>query len=176
MVFLVVVLNHVLNPNQFSTLFGMMIQIDDFWKIWDGLNPPSSFFSWNSYGLTGILNFSGVSIWFTRSLGPIPRWNTNTCCSCTPWKLYGSDAAKPAASHQNWCRISHTLPATPPSKSDPPISRKHVWCKPGWEFYDVVIHCYPISSHFLYQFFQYRYFNGHFRNLNWRYLPYIRPM
>lgn len=60
MVFLVVVLNHVLNPNQFSTLFGMMIQIDDFWKIWDGLNPPSSFFRENH--MVFFVDFSGVSI------------------------------------------------------------------------------------------------------------------
>ena len=69
--------------------------------------------SWNWWGFTGIL-VGSLSTWFTCSLGPIPRWNTNTCCSCTPWKLSGSDAARPAVSHQNFCGVSYILPETSP--------------------------------------------------------------
>jgi hypothetical protein len=38
----------------------MMIQIDDFWKIWDGLNPPSSFF--REIHMVFFVDFSGGSI------------------------------------------------------------------------------------------------------------------
>ena len=129
MVFLVVVLKIMfwIQSNFLNPVWDDDPKIDDFWTIWDGLNPPTTFFREIhmffffvdlGQGMSGVSIDDSLAAWVPYPGGIQTRAAPVHSGSCTAVTRRKTCSESPIF----WCRISHTLPATPPSKSDFPIS------------------------------------------------------